>query len=123
MLLSLCLRFIAFENSLDELMNQSIEEEHAMEIAQRSFPCQARMLGFLKGASSGIDPHTLGACLEHLPAHADRGCQACHTGLFRLGKVARTALTCVNDTATMMLRGIGRRRVKDSRLACWALAL
>jgi hypothetical protein len=104
-------------------MNQRREEEHLLEIANLSFPRKDRMLGFLKGASCGISSHPLGACLEHLPDHADRSFQACHEGLFRLGKVARTARTFVNDTAIMMLCGIGRMRLKDSRLARWALDL
>jgi hypothetical protein len=29
----------------------------------------------------------------------------------------------VNDTATMMLGGIRRMRLQDSRVACWALDL
>ena len=94
-----------------------------MEIAKLSFPSKNRILSFLKGASGGIEPHTLGTCFDHLPDHADRRLQACHEGLFRLGKVGRTVCTFVNDTATIMLRGIGRMRLQDSRVARWALAL
>jgi len=104
-------------------MNQRREEEHLLEIAKLSFPRKDRMLGFLKGASCGISSHPLGACLEHLPDHADRGFHACHEGLFRLGKVGRTVCTFVNDTATIMLRGIGRMRLQDSSVARWALDL
>src|SRR4030095_7627497 len=49
--------------------------------------------------------------------------QACHEGVFCLGKVGRTVCTFVKDTATMMLRGIGRMRLQDSRVARWALDL
>ncbi len=104
-------------------MNQRREEEHLLEIAKLSFPRKDRMLGFLKGASCGISSHPLGACLEHLPDHADRGFHACHEGLFRLGKVVQTARTFVNDTAPVMLRCISRMRLKDGRFACWALDL
>src|SRR5882672_4502685 len=60
-------------------------EEDLMEIAKLSFPSKDGILGFLKGASSGVEPHTLRACLDHLPDHADRGFQTCHEGLFCLG--------------------------------------
>jgi hypothetical protein len=101
-------------------MHQRLEKEHPIEIAKLSFPRQDRILGFLKGASGSIEPHTLRARLDHLPDHADRGVHACHEGLFRLGKVVQTAGTFVNDPATMMLRRIGRMRLQDSRLARWA---
>ena len=104
-------------------MHQRIEEEDLMEIAKLAFPRQDRMLGFLQGASSGVSPHPLGACLDYLPDHADRSFHACHEGLFCLGKVGRTVRTFVKDTATMMLRGIGRMRLQDSRVARWALDL
>src|SRR5216683_3923951 len=89
-------------------MNQRIEEKYLMEIEKLSFPSQDRMLGFLKGASGGIEPHPLGACLEHVPDHADRGSQTFHEGLFCLGEIDRTVLTFVNDTATIILCGRGR---------------
>src|SRR2546422_11712761 len=92
-------------------MNQRIEEEHLLEIETLSFPRKDRILGFLKGARGGIESHPLGARLEHLPDHADRGFHAFHEGLFRLGKVVQTARTFVNDTAPMMLRGISRMRL------------
>jgi len=104
-------------------MNQRLEEEHLLEIEKLSFPRKDRILGFFKGASGGIESHPLGACLEHLPDHADRGFHTFHEGLFRLGKVVQTARTCVNDTAPMMLRCISRMRLKDGRFACWALDL
>jgi len=53
-----------------------------MEIDKLAFPRKDRILGFLKGASGGIESHTLGACLEQLPDHADRGFQAFHEGIF-----------------------------------------
>ena len=104
-------------------MHQCIEEEDLMEIATRSFPRQDRILGFLKGARGGVEPHPLCACLAHLPDHADRSFQACHEGLFCLRKVGRTVRTLVNDPATMMLGGRGRMRVQDRRVAHWALDL
>src|SRR6266481_6579190 len=103
-------------------MNQSIQEEHLMEFCKLAFPSKDRILGFIKGASGGIEPHTLGACLDHLPDHADRGFQAFHEGLFRLREIDRTGLTCVNDTATMILCGIGRMISNVSRVAYRALA-
>src|SRR5437763_668003 len=42
-------------------MHQRIEKEHPIEIAKLSFPRQDRILGFLKGASGSIEPHTLRA--------------------------------------------------------------
>jgi len=104
-------------------MNQCRQEERLMERSTLAFPSKHRMLGLIKGASGGIESHPLGACLEHLPEHADRGFQACHAGLFRLRKGAKPARTFVNDPAPMMLRGIGRMRLKDSRWAWWALHL
>ena len=94
-----------------------------MEIDKLSFPRKDRILGFLKGARGSISSHPLGACLQYLPDHADRGFHACHEGLFRLGKVVQTAHTLVNDTAPMMLRCISRMRLQDGRFACWALDL
>src|SRR2546427_11143967 len=94
-------------------MNHSIQEEHLMEFCTLAFPRKDRILGFLKGASGGIEPHPLGACLEHLPDHADRGFHTFHEGLFRLGKVVQTARTFVNDTAPMMLRCISRMSVHE----------
>src|SRR6266496_5161939 len=123
MLLDLCLCFISFDHQRYELMHQRIEEEDLMEIEKLSFPRQDRILGFLKGASGGVEPHPLRACLDHVPDHADRSFHACHEGVFGLGKVGRTVRTFVNDTATMMLRGIGRMRLQDSRVARWALDL
>jgi hypothetical protein len=78
-----------------------------MEIDQLSFPRQDRMLGFLKGASGSISSHPLRACLAYVPDHADRGLQAFHEGLFGLREIDRTVLAFVNDTATMILCGIG----------------
>src|SRR4029450_1489496 len=89
-------------------MHQRIQEEHLMEIATLSFPRKDRLLGFLKGARGGIESHTLGACLEHLPDHADRGFQAFHEGMFCLREIDRTVLTFVNDTTIMILYGTGR---------------
>ena len=94
-----------------------------MEIAKLSFPRQDRILGFLKGASGGVEPHPLRAGLDYLPDHADRRFQAGHEGLFCLRKVGRTVRTFVKDTATMMLGRIGRMRLQDSRAARWALDL
>src|SRR5713101_2105680 len=59
-----------------------IEEEHVLEIEKLSFPRKDRILGFLKGASGGIESHPLGACLEYLPDHADRGFQTFEEGIF-----------------------------------------
>jgi len=123
MLLDLCRGVISFSHPREELMNPGREEEDLREIAQLSFPSQDGMRGFLKGARRSMEPHTLGTCFAHLPEHADRSFHAGHEGLFRLGKVARTARTFVKDPATMMLRGIGRVILQDSRVARWALAL
>jgi hypothetical protein len=103
-------------------MNQRLEEEHLMEIDTLSFPRKDRILGFLKGASGGIESHTLGACLEHVPDHADRGFQAFHEGIFCLREIDLTGLTLVNDTATMILCGIERMILNVSRVAYRALA-
>ncbi len=92
-----------------------------MEIDTLSFPRKDRMLGFLTGASGGIESPTLGACLEHVPDHAERGFQAFHEGLFRLREIDRTGITFVNDTATMILCGRGRMILKVSRVASRAL--
>jgi len=35
-------------------MNQSIQEEHLMEINKRSFPSEDRIFGFLKGARGSV---------------------------------------------------------------------
>src|ERR1700674_4856204 len=102
-------------------MNQRIQEEHLMEIDTLSFPSKDRILGFIKGASGGIESHPLGACLEHLPDHADRGFQAFHEGFFRLRELDLTGITFVNDTATMILCGIGRMILNVSRVAYGAL--
>src|SRR4029434_332071 len=104
-------------------MHQGIEEEDLMEITKLSFSSQDRILGFRKGAGGGVYPQPLRACFDHLPDHADRRFQACHEGVFCLGKVGRTVCTFVKDTATMMLRGIGRMRLQDSSVARWALDL
>src|SRR5215831_14526903 len=89
-------------------MYQRIEKEHLMEIEKPSFPRQDRILGFLKGARGGISSQPLGAGLEHVPDHADRGVQAFQERIFGLGERGRTVLTFVYDTATMILCGIGR---------------
>jgi hypothetical protein len=121
MLLSLCLRVISCDHSLSARMHQRRQAEHLLEIATLSFPRKDRMLGCLKGASGGIASQTLGACLEPLPDHADRGFPAVHAGLFRLRAIDRTGITLVNDTATMILCGIGRMLLNISRVAYRAL--
>ena len=103
-------------------MNQRIQKEHLMEIDKLSFPRKDRILGFLKGASGGVSSPTLGAGLEHVPDHADRGFQAFHEGIFCLREIDRTVLTFVNDTATMILCGVGRMILHISRVAYRALA-
>src|SRR6266571_6610164 len=103
-------------------MHQRIQEEHTMEIDKLPFPRKNGILGFLKGASGSIYSHTLGACLEYLPNHADRGFQGFHEGIFGLGEIDRTVLTFVNVTATMILCGIGRMILNVSRVASRALA-
>jgi hypothetical protein len=103
-------------------MNQRLEEEPLMEIEKLSFPHKDRLLGCLKGASGGIESHTLGACLEHVPDHAHRGFQTFHEGIFCLGAIDRTVLTLVYDTATMILCGIERMILNGSRVASRALA-
>src|SRR6266446_1676399 len=85
---------------------------------RKSWPRKSNPIYTLEGL-----PHPLRASLDHSPDHADRSFQACHEGVFCLGKVGRTVRTFVNDTATMMQRGIGRMRLQDSRVARWALAL
>src|SRR5229473_8719775 len=102
-------------------MNQRREEKSLMEIEKLSFPSQDRLLGFLKGASGGIESHPLGACLEHLPDHADRGFQAFHESIFCLREIDRTVLTFVNDTITMILCGRGRMIFHVRRVAYRAL--
>src|SRR5215467_4847797 len=102
-------------------MHQCIEEEDLMECCKLAFPHQDRILGFLKGASGGIEPHPLGACLEHLPDHTDRGFQTFQEGLFCLGEIDRTVLTFVNDTTAMILCSIGRMMMNVSRVAYRAL--
>src|SRR6266700_7743320 len=102
-------------------MPQRREAEHLMESEKRSFPRKERLLGLLKGASDGSESHTLGACLEHVPDHAHRGFQTFHAGIFGLGEIGRTGSTFVNDTATMILCGIGRMILNVSRVASRAL--
>src|SRR6266850_3884183 len=102
-------------------MNQRIEKEYLMEIEKLSFPSKDRILGLIKGASGGIEPHPLGSCLDHVPDHAHRGFQTFQEGIFCLGEIGLTGLTFVNDTATMILCSIGRmmshvRRVADRAL-------
>src|SRR5713101_2396599 len=97
-----------------------IEEEHVLEIEKLSFPRKDRILGFLKGASGGIESHPLGACLEYLPDHADRGFQTFEEGMFSLGEIGRTVLTFVNDPATMILCSRGRMILNIKRVAYWA---
>jgi hypothetical protein len=104
-------------------MNQRLEEEHLLESEKLSFPRKDRILGFLKGASGGIESHPLGAGLEHLPDHADRGFQTFEEGIFRLGEIGRTVRTFVHDTTTMILCGIGRMILNIKRVAYWALEL
>ena len=102
-------------------MNQCIEEEHVLEIDKLSFPRQDRILGLLKGARGGIEPHPLGAGLQHLPDHADRGFQTFKEGIFCLGERGRTGSTFVYDTATMILCGIERMILNISRVTYRAL--
>ena len=70
---------------------------------------------------AAFNPHTLGACLDHLLDHAHRGFQTFQEGIFGLGEIGRTVLTFVNDTATMILCGIGRMILSISRVAYRAL--
>jgi hypothetical protein len=123
MLLDLCLGFISFDHQREERMPQRLEEADLMESTKLSFPSKDRILGFRKGARGGVEPPPLRACFDHWPDHADRRFQARHEGVFCLGKVGRTVCTLVQDTATMMLRGIGRMSLQDSRGARWALDL
>ena len=92
-----------------------------MEMAKLSFPRQDRILGFLKGTSGSISSHPVGACLEYLPDHADRGFQALHESLFGLGEIDRTVLTFVNDTVPMTLCRVGRMILNVRRVADRAL--
>src|SRR5882724_9258783 len=102
-------------------MELSAELLYTTEIEKLSFPRKDRILGFLKGASGGIKSHPLGASLEYVPDHADRGFQTFEEGIFRLGAIGRTVLTFVNDTATIILCGIGRMILNIKRVAYWAL--
>src|SRR5215831_18658362 len=102
-------------------MPQRVEKEYLREIEQLSFPRKDRLLGLLKGARSSLQPPPLGACLDHLPAHAPRGCQTFQEGRFCFRERGRTGIACVHDTATMILCGIGRMRLNISRVACRAL--
>ena len=102
-------------------MHQRLEEEDLMEIEKLSFPRKDRILGFLKGASGGIESHPLGACLEYVPDHAHRGFQTFHEGIFCLGEIDRTVLTFVYDTTTMILCGIERMIFHVRRVAYRAL--
>ena len=92
-----------------------------MEIDTLSFPSKDRILSFLKGASGGISSPPLGACLEDLPDHADRGFQTFEEGIFRLGEIGRTVLTFVNSTATIILCGRERMILNSKRVTYWAL--
>ena len=94
-----------------------------MEIDKLSFPRKDRILGFLKGARGSISSHPLGACLQYLPDHADRGFQAFHEGIFCLRETGRTGSTFVHDPATMILCGIGRMIFNISRMTYRALEL
>src|SRR6266705_933476 len=121
MLLSLGLCVISVDTSLEAFMNQRREDKHLLEIENLSFPRKDRMLGFLKGASGGIASHPLGAGLAYVPDHADRGFPTFEEGIFRLGAIGRTVLTCVNDTATMILCGRGRMILNIKRVTYGAL--
>src|SRR5262252_3872253 len=123
MLLDLGIRFIAFDHYLEERMHQRIEKEDPMEIEKLSFPSQDRMLGLLKGASGGIEPHPFGTCLDHLPDHAHRGFQPFQEGIVCLRETGRAGSTLVHDTATMILCGRGRIIFNISRVTYRALAL
>src|SRR6267378_1489708 len=110
MLLDLGLRCISFSHSRAALMNHRREPEDRRAIDTLSFPSQDGLLGLLLGA--GLDP---------VPEHADRGFDPFQEGLCCLGERGRTVLTLVHDTATTMLCGRERMIWNLRRVTCRAL--
>jgi hypothetical protein len=104
-------------------MDESLQQAAPMAIKTFSLPSTDRMFGAIKGPRGCMEPPALRTRLDDLPDHAHRGFQAFHKGRRRLGKRARTALTCVNDTAIMMFRRIGRVILQVGRWAFRAPAL
>src|SRR6266699_5082467 len=102
-------------------MNQRREKEHLMEINNLPLPSKDGIFCFIKSASGGIESQAIGSCLDHLPNHAHRGFQTFPESIFCLGEIGRTVLTCVNDTATMILCGIGRMILNIRRVTSRAL--
>src|SRR5262252_9667552 len=123
MLLDLVIRSTSGDPYAEESMHQRREQESPMEIEQLAFPRKDRLLGLLKGARGGIEPHPVGTCLDHLPDHAHRGFQPFQEGMFCLRETGRAGSTCVHDTATMILCGRGRIIFNISRVTSRALAL
>jgi hypothetical protein len=109
MLLHLRRRGITCDPGLSKRVYHRLQTEHPRQIETRSVPSQHRMLGCLTGASGGMASPPRSACLASWPEHGDRGLQAVHAGLVRLGTVVQTAHTWVKDTAPMRLRCISRR--------------
>src|SRR4029450_13258113 len=102
-------------------MNQRREQEHPMKINKFPLPSKEGSFGFIKSASGGMESQAVGSCLDHLPNHAHRGFQTFQEGMFCLGEIGRTVMTLVNDTATMILCGIGRMMLHIQRVTCRAL--
>jgi len=121
MLLDLGLRCISVSHSREALMNHRREQEDRMAIDHLSFPSQEGLLGLLKGASGGMEAQPLGAGLDHVPDHADRGFDTFQEGLCCLGERGRTVLTLVHDTATTILCGRERMIWNLRRVTCRAL--
>src|SRR5216684_5527835 len=99
-------------------MNQRREQEHPMEINKFPLPSKDGIFGFIKSASGCMESQAIGSCLDHLPNHAHRGFQTFQEGIFCLGEIGRTVMTFVNDTATMILCGIGRMILNIQRVTC-----
>src|SRR5712691_12286257 len=92
-----------------------------MESDELPLPRKHGIFSFVKGASCGIEPHALHACLDHVPDHAHRGFQTFHEGIFCLGEIDWTVSTFVNDTAAMILCSVGRMILHVRRVAYRAL--
>jgi len=121
MLLDRGLRCISFSHAREALMNHRREPEDRRAIDTLSFPSQDGLLGLLQGASGGMEAPPLGAGLDPVPEHADRGFDPFQEGLCCLGERGRTVLTLVHDTATTMLCGRERMIWNLRRVTCRAL--
>src|SRR2546425_3464638 len=99
-----------------------ISEMRKIEMSPAQCRSKEGMFCLIKSARGCIESQAIGSCLEHVPKHTHRGFQTFQEGIFCLGERGRTVLTFVNDTATMILCGIGRMILNIRRVTCRALA-